>query len=201
MFFVAADRDRPDFAENGYAHGVPMGGDLKSAPTGKAPTFLVRAMRDPDGPNLDRIQVIKGCLGKDGKSQERIYDVAVSGGRKIGADGRCKAPVGNTVDIPHATYTNTIGPAELSAYWKDPELNATQNAFYYVRVVQIPSPRWTAYDQERYGIKMPDYVPMTVTDRTYTSPISSPGKSECIGQGRSTWCKKAELSGHADSEY
>ena len=169
--FVAADRDRPDFAENGYAHGVPMGGDLKPAPAGKAPTFLVRAMRDPDGPNLDRIQIIKGWLGKDGKTQERIFDVAVSGGRKIGPDGRCKTSVGSTVDVANATYTNTIGAATLEAYWKDPAFDATQNAFYYIRVIQIPSPRWTAYDQKRYGIKMPDYVPMTVTDRAYTSPI------------------------------
>ena len=134
-------------------------------------------MRDPDGPNLDRIQVIKGWLGKDGKAQERIFDVAVSGGRKIGPDGRCKTPVGNTVDVPNASYTNTIGAATLSAYWKDPAFDAAQSAFYYVRVIQIPSPRWTAYDQKRYGIKMPDYVPMTVTDRAYTSPIwYSPSK-------------------------
>ncbi len=169
--FAQADLDRPDFPANGYAHGVPMGGDLTSAPAGKAPAFLVRAMRDPEGPNLDRIQIIKGWLGKDGKAQERIFDVAVSGGRKIGPDGRCKTPVGSTVDVPNATYTNTIGAPTLEAYWKDPAFDATQNAFYYVRVIQIPSPRWTAYDQKRYGIKMPDYVPMTVTDRAYTSPI------------------------------
>ena len=152
--FTPTDRDRPDFAENGYAHGVPMGGDLKSAPTDKAPTFLVRAMRDPNGPNLDRLQVIKGWLGKDGKAQERIFDVSVSGGRKIGPDGRCKTPVGSTVDVANASYTNTIGAATLEAYWKDPAFDPTQNAFYYVRVIQIPSPRWTAYDQKRYGIKM-----------------------------------------------
>ena len=171
--FVPADRDRPepDFAANGYAHGVPMGGDLSKAPAGKQPVFMVHALRDPDGPNLDRIQVIKGWLGKDGKTQERIFDVAVSGGRKIGPDGRCKTPVGSTVDVANATYTNTIGAAYLSAYWKDPAFNPTQHAFYYVRVIQIPSPRWTAYDQKRFGIKMADYVPMTVTDRAYTSPI------------------------------
>ncbi len=169
--FVLADRDRTDFAENGYAHGVPMGGDLKAATAGKAPVFLVRAVRDPEGPNLDRIQIVKGWLGKDGKTQERIFDVAVSGGRKIGPDGRCKTPVGSTVDVANATYTNTIGAAALEAYWKDPAFDATQRAFYYVRVIQIPSPRWTAYDQKRFGIKMPDYVPMTVTDRAYTSPI------------------------------
>ena len=169
--FVPADRNRSDFAANGYAHGVPMGGDLSNAPAGKRPVFLVYALRDPDGPNLDRIQIIKGWLGKDGKTQERIFDVAVSGGRTIGPDGRCKTLVGSTVDVANAAYTNTIGAPTLSAYWKDPAFVATQRAFYYVRVIQIPSPRWTAYDQKRYGIKMPDYVPMTVTDRAYTSPI------------------------------
>ncbi len=175
--FAQADLDRPDFAANGYDHGVPMGGELMQAPSGKRPAFMVHALRDPDGPNLDRIQIIKGWLGKDGKAQERIFDVAVSGGRKIGPDGRCKTLVGSTVDVPNASYTNTIGAATLSAYWKDPTFEATQLAFYYVRVIQIPSPRWTAYDQKRYGIKMPDYVPMTVTDRAYTSPIwYSPAK-------------------------
>lgn len=169
--FVSADLNRPDFAENGYAHGVPMGGNLVNPPSGKNPSFIVYALRDPDGPNLDRIQIIKGWLGKDGKTYERIYDVAVSGGRKIGQDGRCKTPVGNTVDIKNATYSNTIGSAMLSAFWKDPEFDAKQGAFYYVRVIQIPSPRWTAYDCKRFGITMPDYVPMTVTDRAYTSPI------------------------------
>ena len=169
--FMRTDLDRTDFAANGYARGVPMGGDLKPASAGKSPVFLVRAVRDPEGPNLDRIQIIKGWLGKDGKSQERIFDVAVSGGRKIGPDGRCKASVGSTVDVANASYTNTIGATTLEAYWKDPVFDATQNAFYYVRVIQIPSPRWTAYDQKRFGIKMPDYVPMTVTDRAYTSPI------------------------------
>ena len=169
--FAPADLNRPDFAANGYAHGVPMGGNLSKPAAGQRPAFLVYALRDPDGPNLDRIQVVKGWLGKDGKSQERIFDVAVSGGRKIGPDGRCKTLVGSTVDVANATYTNTIGAAMLSAYWKDPTFDASQRAFYYVRVIQIPSPRWTAYDQKRFGIKMPDYVPMTVTDRAYTSPI------------------------------
>jgi hypothetical protein len=175
--FVPADRDRPDFAANGYAHGVPMGGNLSKAPAGKRPVFMVQALRDPDGPNLDRIQIVKGWLGKDGKTQERIFDVTVSGGRKIGSDGRCKTPVGNTVDVANATYTNSIGATTLSAYWKDPAFDATQRAFYYVRVIQIPSPRWTAYDQKRYGIKMAKEVPMIVTDRAYTSPVwYTPGK-------------------------
>ena len=171
--FVPTDRDRPEpeFAANGYAHGVPMGGDLSKAPAGKQPVFMVHALRDPNGPNLDRIQIIKGWLGADGKTQERIFDVAVSGGRVIGPDGRCNTSVGSTVDVANASYTNTIGAAYLSAYWKDPTFNPTQRAFYYVRVIQIPSPRWTAYDQKRFNIKMPDYVPMTVTDRAYTSPV------------------------------
>ena len=169
--FAPADLNRPDFAANGYAHGVPMGGNLSKPTAGQRPVILVYALRDPDGPNLDRIQIIKGWLDKDGKSQERIFDVAVSGGRKIGPDGRCKTPVGSTVDVANASYTNTIGAPALSAYWKDPSFDATKRAFYYVRVIQIPSPRWTAYDQKRFGIKMPDYVPMTVTDRAYTSPI------------------------------
>ena len=169
--FVRTDVGRSDFAVNGYAHGVPMGGDLVKAPAGKQPVFMVQALRDPDGPNLDRIQVIKGWLGKDGRTHERIFDVAVSGGRRIGPDGRCKVLVGSTVDVANATYSNTIGAAALSAYWKDPSFDASERAFYYVRVIQIPSPRWTAYDQKRYGIKMPAEVPMTVTDRAYTSPI------------------------------
>ena len=169
--FVLQDLYRPDFAENGYAHGVPMGGNLSQAPAGKQPVIIVYALKDPDGPNLDRIQIIKGWLGKDGKSQERIFDVAVSGGRTIGPDGLCKTSVGNTVDVANATYSNSIGAPMLTAFWKDPSFDATQLAFYYVRVIQIPSPRWTCYDCKRFGIKMPDYVPMTVTDRAYTSPV------------------------------
>jgi len=169
--FQADEIEAPDFAAQGYARGVPMGGDLKSAPAGKAPTFMVRAMRDPDGGNLDRVQIIKGWLDAKNDVQERIYDVAVSDGREIGPDGRCTVPVGNTVDIPNATYKNTIGDPLLTAHWKDPEFDATQRAFYYVRVIQIPTPRWTAYDQKRFGIKMADDVPMMVSDRAYTSPI------------------------------
>jgi hypothetical protein len=169
--FRADEVEAPDFAAQGYRRGVPMGGDLKSAPAGKAPTFMVRALRDPDGANLDRVQIIKGWLDAKSEVHERIYDVAVSDGRKIGADGRCTTPVGNTVDVPNATYKNTIGDPLLTAYWKDPQFDAKQRAFYYVRVIQIPTPRWTAYDQKRFGIKMAAHVPMTVTDRAYTSPV------------------------------
>ena len=163
--------ERPNFAEQGYKRGVPMGGDLSDAPAGKVPTFMVRSLRDVDGANLDRIQVIKGWIDANGLPREKIYDVAVSDGRTIGADGRCKTPVGSTVDVANANYSNSIGDALLMAYWKDPEFDADLHAFYYVRVIEIPTPRWTAYDAKRFGITMPDKVTMTVQDRAYTSPI------------------------------
>ena len=169
--FKADEVERQDFAKQGYARGVPMGGDLKKAPKGKAPTLMIRALRDPDNANLDRVQVIKGWLDKKGKTHERIYDVAVSDGRKIGKDGRCKTPVGSTVNIADASYTNTIGDPLLTAYWKDPDFDPKQKAFYYVRVIEIPKPRWTAYDAKFFKVKMPKEVPMTVQDRAYTSPI------------------------------
>ncbi len=169
--FKTDEVKRPDFAEQGYKRGVPMGGDLSDAPAGKVPTFMVRSLRDVDGANLDRIQIIKGWIDANGLRQEKIYDVAVSDGRTIGADGRCKTPVGSTVDVANADYTNSIGDALLMAYWKDPEFNADLHAFYYVRVIEIPTPRWTAYDAKRFGITMPDKVTMIVQDRAYTSPI------------------------------
>ena len=169
--FEADDVERPDFARTGYARGVPMGGDLTNAPDGKAPSFMIVALRDPDDANLDRVQVIKGWLDKDGKTHERIYDVAVSDGREIGADGRCKTPVGTTVNVADASYTNTIGDPLLRAHWVDPEFDPEQRAFYYVRVIEIPKPRWTAYDAKFFNVKMPNDVPMTVQDRAYTSPI------------------------------
>ena len=162
---------RPDFAKQGYARGVPMGGDLTDGPTGKAPSFMIRALRDADGANLDRVQVIKGWLDKDGKTHEKIYDVAVSDGRKIGADGRCKSPVGNTVDVADASYTNTIGDPFMAAHWTDPDFDPKQRAFYYVRVIEIPTPRWTAYDAKFFNVKMPEGTKMQVQDRAYTSPI------------------------------
>src|SRR5262249_8376001 len=139
--FTADEVVRPDFAVEGYRRGVPMGGDLRKAPTGTAPTFLIRAMRDVDRANLDRVQVIKGWLDAKGDQQERIYDVAVSDGRKIDENGRCRTPVGNTVDLPSTTYKNTIGAPLLGAFWKDPDFNPKQRAFYYVRVLEIPTPR------------------------------------------------------------
>jgi hypothetical protein len=158
-------------ARIGYTKGVPMGGDLRDAPEGKSPTFLVAALKDPIGANLDRIQVIKGWVGKDGKTQERIYDVAVSDGREIDADGRCNTPVGSTVDVANATWTNTIGVGEMITVWKDPDFDPALRAFYYVRVIEIPTPRWTAYDAKYYGTKPLPGTPMVVTERAYTSPI------------------------------
>jgi hypothetical protein len=155
----------------GYAKGVPMGGDLTAAPNGKSPTFIAAALKDPIGANLDRIQIIKGWVDKNGKLQERIYDVAVSGDRKIGPDGRCKTPVGSTVDVANATWTNTIGAPELIAVWKDPDFDARQRAFYYARVLEIPTPRWTAYDAKRFGVKPLPGTTMTLQERAYTSPI------------------------------
>ncbi len=132
---------------------------------------MIRAVRDADGANLDRVQIIKGWLDKKGKTHERIYDVAVTDKRKIGKDGRARKPVGSTVNIADASYTNTIGEPFLAAHWTDPDFDPRQRAFYYVRVIEIPTPRWTAYDAKFFKVKMPDDVAMTVQDRAYTSPI------------------------------
>ena len=159
-------------AFRGYEKGVPMGGDLPPASDGKiAPTFMVYALRDPVGANLDRIQIIKGWLDKDGKTQERVYDVAVSDGRKIDKNGRCKTPVGNTVDIEAANWTNTIGASELGTVWTDPDFDPKQKAFYYARVIEIPTPRWVLYDKVRFGAEIPKEAKLIHQERAYTSPI------------------------------
>jgi len=155
----------------GYEKGVPMGGDLSNAPSGKAPTFMMIALRDPIGANLDRIQIIKGWLDKKGKTHERVYDVAVSGDRTIGADGRCKTPVGNTVDLEAANWTNTIGDSELLVVWTDPDFDPDQKAFYYGRVIEIPTPRWVLYDKVRLGAEIPKEAELIHQERAYTSPI------------------------------
>ena len=154
----------------GYTKGVPMGGDLRQAPIGKVPTFLVAALKDPIGANLDRIQIIKGWLDAKGDVQEKVYDVVWSDGRKPGADGKLP-PVGNTVDVANAVWTNTIGAPELITVWKDLDFDPALRAFYYVRVIEIPTPRWTAYDAKYYGVKMSPEVPMITQERAYTSPI------------------------------
>ena len=157
-------------AEVGYGKGVPMGGDLTKGPKGKAPSFLVAALKDLYSGNLDRIQIVKGWLDAKGKTHEKVYDVVWSGDRKPGAKGKLPA-VGNTVDVPNATWTNSIGSAELITVWKDPDFDPNQRAFYYARVIEIPTPRWTAYDAKRFGVKMPKESPMTTQERAYTSPI------------------------------
>lgn len=164
---------RPDFAAQGYQRGVPMGGDLATMSSGEAPPkFMVRAQRDPDGANLDRIQIIKGWVGADGTSEERVYDIAVSDGRAIGPDGRCRTPVGDTVDVDDASYTNTIGDAVLAGFWEDPDFDPDQPAFYYVRVLEIPTPTWLAYDRKAFGaIDVPASALMKHQERAYSSPI------------------------------
>jgi hypothetical protein len=158
---------QPVFA--GYAKGVPMGGDLTAAPSGKAPTFMAYAVRDPIGANLDRIQIVKGW--KDGKElKEKVYDVAWSGDRQPGADGKLP-PVGNTVNVVTASWTNTIGAPELGAVWTDPDFDPKQRAFYYVRVLEIPTPRWSLYDAVRFDVEHPDGAPTSTQERAYTSPI------------------------------
>ena len=159
-------------AFRGYEKGVPMGGDLYDAPSGAtAPNFMIYALRDPIGANLDRMQVIKGWLDTTGKLHERVYDVAVSGDRKIDQDGRCKTPVGNTVDVEAANWTNTIGASELATVWTDPDFDPQERAFYYVRVLEIPTPRWILYDKVRLGAELPKDAEVTHQERAYTSPI------------------------------
>ncbi len=169
--FAPGDERVPDFAGLGYRKGVPMGGELQGHTFGAAPTFVIRALRDPNWANLDRVQIIKGWLDADGSLKERIYDVAVSDGRKIDSDGRARTPVGNSVDLASASFTNSIGAAALSAYWRDPDFDPAERAFYYVRVLEIPTPRWTSYDARFFGIDRPGNVPPTLQDRAYTSAV------------------------------
>jgi uncharacterized protein DUF3604 len=177
--FTAKDLNNPEWiwVEQGYARGVPMGGDLTNPPDGKAPTFMVTATSDPDGAYLDRMQIIKGWLDSKGVTHEKVIDVAWSGDRKPDPKTGQVPLVGSTVDLKSATWTNTIGATRLNGFWQDPDFNPAEHAFYYVRVIEIPTPRWTAYDVKRFGVKMEQQVPMTATNRAYTSPIwYSPAK-------------------------
>jgi hypothetical protein len=164
------DLQRSDFAEYGYAHGVPMGGDLSGAKPGRKPTFLIRTAKDPEGANLDRVQVIKGWLDASGQTHEKIFDVAWSGKRRLGQNGKLP-PVGNTVDVATANYSNSIGAPTLDVVWTDPHFDPAQRAYYYLRVIEIPTPRWSTYDAVRFGVTLPSRVPATETQRAYTSPI------------------------------
>jgi hypothetical protein len=158
-------------ANAGYKKGTPMGGDLRVKPKGAtAPNFMVYALRDPIGANLDRIQIVKGWLDADGSTHERVYNVAWSDEREPDKKGKLP-PVGNTVDAATANWTNTIGAAELSTVWTDPDFDPKQNAFYYARVLEIPTPRWSTYDAFRYGIDLPEGAPVSTQERAYTSPI------------------------------
>jgi hypothetical protein len=170
--FAAQDANSRLPAYTGYTKGVPMGGDLRAAPHGKSPTFLVAALKDPLGANLDRYQIVKGWLTRDGKLEEKIYDVAWADAerRRPGGDGKLP-PVGDTVDVANATWTNTIGTPELATVWTDPDFDPSQPAFYYGRVIEIPTPRWTAYDAKRFGTTPLPGTVMTITERAYTSPI------------------------------
>lgn len=160
-----------DLAKAGYERGVPMGGDL-NLKGGERPTFLVGVMKDSAGANLDRVQIIKGWVDKSGKAQQRIYDVAVSDGRKIGADGRCKEAVGNTVDLKTGKYTNSIGAKQFSISWSDPEFDPEQSAFYYVRALEIPTPRYSLLDAIALGIDVKETGhSATIQERVYSSPI------------------------------
>jgi hypothetical protein len=155
----------------GYKKGVPMGSNLRVMPKGaKSPKFMVYALRDPIGANLDRIQIVKGWLDAKGVIREKVYDVAWSGNRKPGKNGKLPA-IGNTVDVARANWTNTIGASELGTVWTDPDFDPKQKAFYYARVLEIPTPRWTTYDAFRFGIDPPKDAPASTQERAYTSPI------------------------------
>ena len=168
--FDKSDLDRSDFAKYGYDKGVPMGGDLSNAPKDGKPRFLIRALRDPEGTNLDRVQVIKGWVDAGGSTHEQVYDVAWSGGRKPGKDGKLP-PVGSTVNGADASYTNAIGEPFMQVFWTDDGFEPSLRAFYYVRVIEIPTPRWTTYDAKVFGVKTPEGAPLDVQERAYTSPI------------------------------
>ena len=169
--FEAGDAQSRLPADIGYRKGVPMGGELSSRPEGAgAPKFLVAALRDAYSGNLDRIQIVKGWLDSSGDTQEKVYDVIWAGERSPDTDGRLP-PIGSTVDVANATFENSIGAPELITVWTDPDFDPDERAFYYARVLEIPTPRWTAYDAVRFGVGISDDVEMTTQERAYTSPI------------------------------
>ena len=169
--FDENDANTRELAQVGYAKGVPMGSDLPAAPDAETPPrFLVYALRDPIGANIDRIQVVKGWLDAEGNTQERVYDVAWSDQRIPDENGKLP-PVGDTVDLAVPNWTNTIGAAELGTVWTDPEFDPSLKAFYYARVIEIPTPRWTAYDRVKFNVEFPDNVTLKGQERAYSSPI------------------------------
>jgi len=169
--YTDADIEGRELAVTGYEKGVPMGADLPARPEGaSAPSFMVFALRDVIGASLDRIQIVKGWLDGDGNTHEEVYDVAWSRGRTLDADGNLPA-VGNTVDVESATWSNNIGASELLTVWVDPDFDAAESAFYYARVLEIPTPTWYVYDAFRFGIEIPSDAPTSQQERAYTSPI------------------------------
>ncbi|MBG6154834.1 hypothetical protein IWQ52_000538 [Labrenzia sp. EL_159] len=169
--FTDQDMETRNPALLGYRKGVPMGGDLMPKPEeAEAPAFMVYALRDAVGANLDRIQIVKGWMDADGNTQEKVYDVAWSDSREPGTDGKVPA-VGNTVDVQNASWTNSIGASELATVWTDPDFDPGQRAFYYARVLEIPTPPWYVYDAFRYGVDIPEGAPTSQQERAYTSPI------------------------------
>ena len=173
-FFASFDFEENDveggsLADNGYAKGVPMGAILEGA--GDAPRFLISAVKDPNGAHLDRVQIIKGWRSKDGQLNETIHNVAFAGNRSIDPQTGKLAPIGSTVNLSDATYTNDIGAAQLMTFWQDPDFDPALSAFYYIRVLEIPTPRWTLYDAVRFGIKPKAEIPLITQERAYSSPI------------------------------
>ena len=167
--YAASIFDHVDWVANAYAGGVPMGGDLSPAAGDAAPVFVIAALKEADGANLDRIQIVKGWV-EDGESVEKIYNVALSDGRTVDVEGNVP-DVGSTVDATDASYTNSIGEAELRAVWTDPDFSANQHAFYYARVLAIPTPRWSTYDAVTLGIEPRKDLPVSIQERAWTSPI------------------------------
>jgi Protein of unknown function (DUF3604) len=159
-----------DWVKAGYARGVPMGGDL-AAHQGGVPSFIVSALKDSQGANLDRVQIIKGWVDSAGKSHEQVYDVVWSDMDKRKAAGGKVPAVGDTVNVATASYENTIGAANLSAVWSDPDFDPRQRAFYYVRVIEIPTPSWPAYDAVRYKLQLGPEVRVKQQERAVTSAI------------------------------
>jgi hypothetical protein len=175
--YTPDDPDSRQPAFRGYEKGVPMGGDLKAVEGKTAPTFMVYALRDPTGANLDRVQIVRGWLDQGGKTHEKVYDVAWSTGREPDANG-VLPPVGNTVDVENANWTNTIGASELGTVWTDPDFDPDQSAFYYARVLEIPTPRWVVYDAFRLGVPIPEQAEAAHQERAYPRRSDTTRKTE-----------------------
>ncbi len=161
---------KPNRVQLAYQQAVPMGGDLPKPVKAAAPSFMVLAAKDPMGANLDRVQIIKGWLDTGGRLYEKVYNVAVSSERTLREDGSV-APVQSTVDLETVSFANSVGNGHLEVVWQDPDFNPNHRAFYYARVLEIPTPRWSEYDRARFGFEVPEDAPREVQDRAYSSPI------------------------------